>query len=70
MAIAILERLVADQPANAEILCRLAVALRRRGVARREIGDPPGAADDTRRALETFESLPSPSNGELFDSAC
>jgi len=48
----------------------LAWSLRGRGLARLGLGDLPGAAADTRRALEIWDGLPSRSGEDWFESAC
>ena len=48
----------------------LAESLRRRGLARRDLGDPAGAAADARRALALYDGLPSRSGEEWFETAC
>ncbi len=47
-----------------------AYSLRRRGLARRDTGDPAGAAADARRALALYDSLPARSGNEWFETAC
>ncbi len=44
--------------------------MRGRGLARRDLGDPAGAAADARRALRLFEGLPSRSGEQWFETAC
>ncbi len=65
-AIAILESLIEKDHATATFRSHLAYSLRRRGLARREMGAPAGA----RRALELYEGLPSRSGEEWFETAC
>jgi hypothetical protein len=48
----------------------LALSLRRRGLARSDLGDPAGAAADARRALELYDGLSSRSGEEWFETAC
>ena len=48
----------------------LAYSLRRRGLVRRETGDPAGAAADARRALGLYDGLPSRSGEEWFETTC
>ena len=69
-AIALFERLVAENPARTLYRGRLAWSLRRRGLARRALGDPAGAAADARRALSLFEGLPSRSGEDSFEEGC
>jgi tetratricopeptide (TPR) repeat protein len=69
-AIALRERLVQDHPEVTTYRSDLASSLRRRGLARLGLGDPGGAAADTRRALEMLDGLPSRSGQEWFETAC
>jgi hypothetical protein len=48
----------------------LAFNLRRRGLARRDLGDAAGAAADSRRALGLYQALPPRSGNEWFETAC
>jgi hypothetical protein len=48
----------------------LAYSLRRRGLARRGLGELAGAAADARRALMLYDALPSRSGEEWFETAC
>jgi hypothetical protein len=48
----------------------LAGTLRRRALARRELGDPAGAAADGRRALGLFDGLASRAREEWYETAC
>ena len=41
-----------------------------RGLARRDLGDPAGAAADARRALDLLKGLPSRAGDDLFLTAC
>ena len=45
-------------------------SLRRRGLARRDLGDNAGAAADARRALGLYEALPSRDGEDWFETAC
>jgi tetratricopeptide (TPR) repeat protein len=65
------ERLLKERTTNPAYRLSLANALRRRAVALRDrIGDLARAAADARRALELFDGLPSPSDGDWFAAAC
>jgi hypothetical protein len=44
--------------------------VRRLGLARRETGDPVGAASDARRALGLYDGLPSRDGKAWFETAC
>jgi hypothetical protein len=44
--------------------------LQKRGLARRDLGDPAGAAADARRALTLFRGLPTLGPEESFGTAC
>ncbi len=68
-AIAIHETLVKENP-NPWYRSLLAHSLRRRGLARRELGDVAGGAADTRRALSLYDGLASRSGEERFETAC
>jgi eukaryotic-like serine/threonine-protein kinase len=68
-AISIHERLVKES-ANPWYRSLLAQSLRRRGLARIELGDIAGGAADTRRALSLFDGLASRSGEEQFGTAC
>ena len=69
-AIALRERLVQEHPDLTSYRSDLAGSLRRRGLARLGLGDPGGAAADTRRALEFWDGLPTRSGQEWFETAC
>jgi eukaryotic-like serine/threonine-protein kinase len=69
-AIAIRERLVQDNPGIRLYRSHLAGSLRRRGLARRELGDPAGAAADALRALGLYDGLPSRTQEEWYETAC
>jgi len=69
-AVAIRERLEQDHPQVAMFHTHLAWSLRRRGLARLDLGDLAGAAADTRRALEILDGLPTHSGEEWFEIAC
>ena len=69
-AIALCERLVAENPTRTLYRSHLAWSFRRRGLARRALGDPAGAAADARRALSLLEGLPSRSGEDWFETAC
>ena len=45
-------------------------SLRRRGLARRDLGDAAGAAADARQALGLYDGLPSRSGWEWYETAC
>ncbi len=59
----------AEDPADFDKRSDLAYSLRRRGLALRDLGDPAGAAADTRRALQLDDGLP-PSTWNLFEISC
>jgi len=61
--------LVQEDP-NTNYRSSLASSIRRRGLARRETGDPAGATADARRALGLYDSLPSRDGKEWFETAC
>ena len=44
--------------------------MRRRGLARRDLGDPAGSAADVRRALELFDGLAYRQGEHWFETAC
>ena len=67
-AIAIHERLVKESP-NPWYRSLLAQSLRRRGLARRALGDLAGGAADTRRALGLYDGLASRSGEDHFGTA-
>jgi hypothetical protein len=69
-AIAIREALVREFPKVPIYRSHLAWSYRRRGLARRDLGEPSGAAADTRKALELWDDLPSRSGQEWFETAC
>ena len=69
-AIAICESLTQEDPKTTSYRGYLAYSLRRRGRARGEMGDPAGAAADARRAILLYDSLPSRSGEEWFETAC
>jgi serine/threonine-protein kinase len=69
-AISLKERLVREQPKDPEYRMALAESLRRRGLARRDLGDAAGAVADARRALGLYDSLPSRSAWQWFETAC
>jgi hypothetical protein len=48
----------------------LAFSLRRRGLARRDLGDPAGATADIRRALRLYDGLATRSREEWYERAC
>ncbi|QEH35499.1 Serine/threonine-protein kinase PrkC [Aquisphaera giovannonii] len=69
-AIVIRERLVGEGPDVVVFRSHLAWSLRRRGLARGDLGDPAGAAADARRALALWDGLPARSGEEWFETAC
>ena len=69
-AIALSERLVAENPTRTLYRGHLASAFWRRGLARRALGDPAGAAADARRALSLYDALPTQSPQLWFETAC
>jgi len=69
-AIAVRESLVQEDPKSTSYRSSLASSIRRRGLARRETGDPAGAAADARRALALYDGSSSRSGEEWFETAC
>jgi tetratricopeptide (TPR) repeat protein len=69
-AIAIREALVKEFPKVPLYRSYLAWSHRYRGLARRDLGDFAGAAADARRALALWDSLPSRTGEEWFETAC
>jgi eukaryotic-like serine/threonine-protein kinase len=69
-AIAVRERLVKEHPTTPAYLSSLAFSLRRRGLARRDLGDLAGATDDIRRALRLYDGLATRSREEWYETAC
>ena len=70
-AIAVREPLVQEHPKTTNYRSGLASDLpATRGQARRDMGDPAGAAADARRALALYDGLPSRSGEEWFEPAC
>jgi tetratricopeptide (TPR) repeat protein len=69
-AIAIREALVKEIPKVSTYRIDLARSYRFRGLARRDQGDPAGAAADLRQALAVWEGLPSRTGEEWFEAAC
>ena len=69
-AIALMEPQVQQNPTDTSRRFVLACAIRRRGLALGDLGDPAGAAADARRALGLFDGLPPRSVEELFETAC
>jgi eukaryotic-like serine/threonine-protein kinase len=69
-AIAIREALVKEDPKVPMYRSDLAWSCRRRGLARRDLGDFAGAAADARRAVALWDSLPSRTGEEWFETAC
>jgi tetratricopeptide (TPR) repeat protein len=69
-AIAIREALARELPRAPSYRSNQAYSLRRRGLARRDLGDQAGAASDARRALELYDALPSRSSDEWYETAC
>ena len=64
------ESLVRDHAADARFRARLAAALRRRALARRDLRDPAGAAADVQRALGLYDGLPSRSGADWYETGC
>jgi WD40 repeat protein len=69
-AIVLADRLVKESPTATTYRSHLARSLRRRGLARGDLGDAIGAAADARRALGLYEGLPSRSGEQWFQTAC
>jgi tetratricopeptide (TPR) repeat protein len=69
-AVVLRERLVHENPTIPRYLFNVADSLRRRGLARHDLGDPAGAAADARRALGLYEALPDRSGEQWFGTAC
>ena len=69
-AIAVGEPRVGQNPTDLQQRYYLVGAIRRRGLARRDLGDSAGAAADTRRALALCDGLPPRSGRDLFETAC
>jgi tetratricopeptide (TPR) repeat protein len=69
-SIAISETLVREVPDETWYRSNLAGNLRRRGLVRRDLGDPAGAAADTRKALLLFDALPKKSGEQWYETAC
>jgi len=69
-AIAVRESLVQEDPKSTSYRSSLASSIRRRGLARREMGDPAGAAAGARRALALYDGSSSRSGEEWFETAC
>jgi tetratricopeptide (TPR) repeat protein len=69
-AITIREVLVQEVPKVSMYRSDLAGSYRDRGLARRDLGDLAGAAADARRALALWDSLPSRTGQEWFETAC
>ncbi len=69
-AIAIGEALIKENPMLPMYRSHLGYSLRRLGLTRLGLGDAVGAAADARRALGFWDSLPSRSGEEWFETAC
>ena len=69
-AMAIGEALTAEYPGEVDYRMVLASCLSRRAQARRDRGDPAGAASDARRAIVLFDGLPTLSTEGHFEAAC
>jgi eukaryotic-like serine/threonine-protein kinase len=69
-AVTIEESLARDHAADARLRARLAAALRRRALARRDLRDPAGAVADVRRALGLYDGLPSRAGADWYETAC
>ena len=69
-AIALEEPRVREEPTISLHRYDLACLVRRRGLALVNLGDPAGAAEDVRRALQSLDGLPFNSAGSLFQKAC
>ncbi len=69
-AIALRERLHKENPRTPAYRGGLAFSLRRRGLARRDLGDPVGAAADVRRALGLYDELATRSREDWYETAC
>jgi serine/threonine-protein kinase len=68
--IAVREPLFRENPTDLDQRYRLVRAIRRRGLARRDLNDFAGAAADTRRALSLCDGLRPLSGRDLFETAC
>jgi hypothetical protein len=69
-SIEILDRLVAENPARTLYRSHMAWSVRGRGLARRALGDPAGAAADARRALSLFAGQTSRAGEDPFEEGC
>jgi serine/threonine protein kinase/tetratricopeptide (TPR) repeat protein len=69
-AVAIREDLVREDPKTTLYRSGLAENYLNRGLARRALGEPIGAAADARRAVALFDALPSRAGEAWFLSAC
>jgi tetratricopeptide (TPR) repeat protein len=69
-AIAIGAALVREVPDETWYRSNLACALRRRGLVRRDQGDPAGAVADARKALLLYDELPKKSGEQWYETAC
>jgi tetratricopeptide (TPR) repeat protein len=70
-AVKVREALVKEDPKTSGYRSGLAENCLNRGLARRALGDPAGAAADLRRAVALYGALPPPRSGtDLFLSAC
>src|SRR5262249_23214029 len=69
-AIALRERMVKQHPTTPAYLGSLAFSLRRRGLVRRDLGDPAGAPADIRRAVRLYDGLARRSREEWYETAC
>src|SRR5262249_20088051 len=66
----LLEQLVIENPADEEYPANRDLSLVGRGLARRALGDPAGAAADVRQALRLSEGLRLPDGHAAFAIAC
>jgi hypothetical protein len=69
-AIVLQEQLAPEDTTTPGLQSLLPSSLRRRGLARRDLGDTVGAAADARHALRMFEALSSRDGGDWFQTAC
>src|SRR5262249_45204182 len=61
---------VREDPGNPSHLTVRAHSLRGRGLALLDLGDPAGAAADTRNSLALWDGLPARAGGFWFEKAC
>ena len=68
--VAIGEPLARDNPKNTSYQSGPGFSLRRRGLARLDLGDVAGGTADTRRALQIWDGLPTRDGEHWFETAC